>query len=198
MPLPTAAATIPAQAFRNMGMDPIGSFADTTPEAAAAAEVYPTALKMVLEVAEWSFATRVVQLGEATPTDDYTVDDDFPYAYVLPADLVALREVLALNADWRIDMGFLRTNVGSPLKIRYTAWIEREDQLPAHVQNAIALQMAVLLAPRYVQARTKQADLITMASNALDDALRYDGRNASPKSMSGAAWVGNWDEVALQ
>lgn len=199
MPLPTAAASISAQAFRFMGLDPISSFADDSPQAQAAAEVFGEALRVVLEVAEWSFASRVVQLGPAELADpDDIADPELPHVYVLPSDLLALREVLAIEPRWRIDKGFLRTDQAGPLKIRYTALIDREDLIPATVRQAIALQMAVQMSGRYVQTRTKQVDLRETYAEVLGRALKHDALNASPRDAYGGRWGGWWAEEAVR
>jgi hypothetical protein len=198
MPSIPAASTIPAQAFRFLELDPISSFADGAPEAAAAAEVYPESLRMVLEVAEWSFATRLAQLAEADLLDDDVADDDLPHVFVLPDDCVAVREVLGLDVAWRLDQTYLRCDTGGPLKIRYTALIQNEARMPATVRTAVALQMAVLLAPRYMQTRTKRADLVEQLREAMGMALRQDARNASPQAVHDDAWAGRWDLEATR
>lgn len=190
MSQPFAASSIPAQAFRFLEQAPISSFADGSPEAAAAAAVYPEALRMVLEVAEWSFASRIVQLTEASLLDGDQADDDLPYVYLLPDDCVALRHVYGLQVSWRRDMTYLRCSQPGGLRIRYTALIQNEARLPATVRTAIAAQMAVLLAGTYLTTRTKQADLRDVLTNAMGAALRQDGRMASPQSAY--AEDGDW------
>lgn len=197
MPSIPAAASIPEQAFRFLELEPISSFADGSPQAAAAAETYPEALRMVLERAEWSFASRVAQLAEAALNEGDVADDALPHVFVLPDDCVALREVIGLDVAWRVDQTYLRADAAGPLKIRYTALIQNETMMPATLRTAVALQMAMLLAGRYVQTRTKKADLVSQFDETLRLALRHDARNASPQSAYDD-WGGYWDREALR
>lgn len=194
---PIAASSIPAQAFRFLELAPLSSFADGTPEAAAAAEVYPEALRMVLEVADWSFASRVSVLTEATLLAGDQPDPDLPYVYLRPADCVALRRIHGLNVEWRLDQTYLRCTEAQTVKVRYTTFVQNEALLPATFRTAVAAQMAFLLAGIYLSTRTKQADLSNKLRELIQMALRQDARNASPQS----AWdddFGYWDREAIR
>ncbi|WP_284262469.1 hypothetical protein [Roseicyclus amphidinii] len=194
---PIAASTIPAQAFRFLELAPLSSFADESPEAAAAAAVYPEALRMALEIAEWSFASRIVTLPEAQLLAGDAADPDLPHVYLPPPDLVALREVHGLQVQWRLDMGYIRCTEPGPLRIRYTSLIQNETRMPATFRTLVAAQMALLLAGAYLTTRTKQVDLESRLERLTGLALRQDGRNASPQS----AWDDDheyWDREAVR
>ena len=194
---PIAASTIPAQAFRFLELAPLSSFADGTPEAAAASEVYPEALRMSLEVADWSFASRLVTLTEATVLDGDMVDPDLPHASLLPDDCVAIRRVHGLDVSWRVDQTYLRCTEAQTLRVRYTSLVKNEARLPATFRTAVAAQLALLLAGTYLTTRTKQVDLQDKLRETMGMALRQDARNASPQS----AWADDfayWDREAVR
>lgn len=197
MPQPISASLIPAQAFVFLQLAPLSSFADDSAEAADAARVYPQALRMVLELAEWSFASRIVQINEAELDGTEQPDPDLPHAYVLPDDCVSLRQIYGLDVAWRLDEPYLRCTEPGPLRIRYTRLITNEARLPATVQTCVALQMATLLAGKYLTTRTKIADLKNDLAEAVSRALRNDGRNASPQSAydEDHGW---WDREAVR
>ena len=81
MALSYATSTIVSDAFRQMELDPISSFAEDSEQAAAAAEQFPEAMNQCLERLDWSFASKFVELSEAP---SLPTDDNLPYAYVRP------------------------------------------------------------------------------------------------------------------
>ena len=177
---PIAASNIAQQAFRAMELAPISSFADDSPEAEDARQQYPVALGMLLETNDWSFASYLVSLPPATaPEADFTIDDDLPSIYRLPADCVMLREVRPDGVAWRLDQTFLRTDEAGGIVIRYTRLVTAEAQLPAAFQTAVAYQLAVLLAPRWVGSRSKRKELKDDFAAALKEAERNDAPMAS-------------------
>lgn len=198
MPAPIATSTIVADAFRFMEQTPPSSFADDTEEGRAVAASYPTALTACLEAADWSFASRYVELAElaALPLGEVT-DPRLPHAYALPGDLVRLREIVDAFTRWRIDRGaLLRADCGGPLKIRYTARIDDEARLPATFRLAVAGQLASILVPRFLTTRGKQADVASRAREAMGAALKADAMSASPERYDGLDWRTGDDWVA--
>ena len=191
MPIAIAASTIVQQAFRFMEMRGAASFGDDSEQAIAAAEQYDIALAMVLAAYDWSFASVVSLAAEVDPTS-IIADPRLPFAFVLPDDCVMLREVIEPFCQYRADKGLLRTDCAGPLTARYTAAITNEKQIPATVQVAVALQLAVLLAPQYVEVQSKIDRIEARLSEAIKVAARTDGRTASPVSYSFAGAAGDW------
>ncbi|WP_226783191.1 hypothetical protein [Oceaniglobus trochenteri] len=191
---PIAASSIAAQAFRFMEMGPISSFQDDSEQAQDALQQYPVALRSCLEACDWSFASTYRQLSEAALEAPQIVDPALPFAFLVPADCVRLREVQPVTVRWRIDGLTLRADVAGPLTVRYTARIENEAQLPATFQTAVSYRLATLLAPRWMATRTKIADLATAGQQTLQDAERIDARSASSARYDGrdARWSDDW------
>lgn len=197
MPQPIATSTIVAQAITALEIGEVSSLADDTPEAQMAAEFYPEAMRLCLEAgrSEWSFAEHLVQLPElAALPADHLADPDLPHVFALPADLVVLREVID-TCRWRRDSLGLRTDRAGPLRVRYTRVIGNEDRLPASFRTAVALQLAVLMAPRWLTTQSKRAQLQQDLGLALQNALRSDSRQASQRSYrAGDDW--GWSREA--
>ncbi len=193
MPDPIATSTIVAQAFRLMEKSPISSFADDSEEAEAAAAQYPEAMAICLEACDWSFASVLASLPEATSLPDtIAADADMPYSYRLPAECVTVQEVDRPGKSWRRDRDLLRAASAGPLRIRYTGQITDESQLPATFKTAVAYQLAALLAPRWISTRTKIADLQANASQYLKQAMARDRNQASPARYDGLPDEGDW------
>lgn len=190
MPDPIAASTIAAQAFRFMELRPIGAFADDSPEAADAREQYLPALKLCLELDDWSFARKLVRLPPVLLSDGEIADPDMAGIYQLPGDCVALRRVYPDDVAYRADERYLRAGPVDGLTIRYTRLIEDESDLPSTFATAVSLQLAIRLAPMWVSSRTKRATLQDDFQAALEMAGlpqrtsashgRLDGRPAQP------------------
>ena len=178
MTIAIAASTIVQQAFRLMGLRPPASFGDESEQAVSAAEAYDQALAVCLEVTDWSFASVIASLPLVA--SDVHIDPDLPHAFVLPADTLMLRAVIAGATRWRSDRSHLRTDSRGPVTIRYTARITNELALPGTFQYAVALQLAVMLAPRWVEVQSRQDRLEGQLREALTMASRQDARTASP------------------
>lgn len=193
MSTPIAASTIAQQAFRLMELSPLSSFADDSEQAAAAREQYFPALDMMLESYDWSFARRVAQLPPATLAAPEIADPDLPHTYELPADLLQLRHVYGgTTFEWRVDGRLLRAGQGAAVTIRYTRRPANEKLLPRLFQLAVSHQLALLLAPRFVQTRTKIEALRVSLDDALSGARRADNHTASQARIDGRPAQGDW------
>jgi hypothetical protein len=174
-----ATSTIVAQAWRFMELSPISSFDDNTEQARSAAEQYPNALRECLARADWSFASTVASLPEATRPQTVAEDPELPYFFQAPGDTVRLLEVGDPTTRWRRDRDGLRADVPGPLRIRYTALITNETTLPAAFQTAVALRLAMLLGPRWLGTATKLRELDRRFEVELAQTKKQDSRSAS-------------------
>lgn len=177
--MPIATSSIVAQAWRFMELSPISSFDDDTEQARSAAEQYEPALRYVLAKADWSFASKVANLPEATLPDGVAEDPDLPYFYQPPGGLIRLHEVGDRYTDYRLDQEGLRASDPAPLRIRYTALITDEAKLPAAFQAAVALRLAVMLGPKWLTTQSKLEGLKKDFTTELATAKKEDSRSAS-------------------
>ncbi len=195
-----ATSQIVQQAFRFMEKRPVASFGDDSEEATYAAEQYDVALAMCLEVADWSFASTVAGLPPRADPVLAALDPAYPGLYELPADHLVLRDVWDGTLAWRVDGLVLRTTAASTerLAIRYTRRITNETELPATFQTAVALQLAVLLAPIYVEVSSKQDRLAASLEQALERCGRTDARAGSSPSGWAGPLSGDWAAGAVR
>ena len=195
-----ATSNIVAQAFRYMEMSPISSLGEGSEEAQAAAEQYPNAIAMLLEIADWSFASVARTLPVVAGLPAGLADDpERPYLFVLPGECIALREVGDPRdmVTWRLEKSFLRADHSGPLPVRFTAQISNEEKLPAGFRNAVSLQLAALLAPRWVHSHTKTQGLEDRLQRAIAAALHADARMASPERLERGS-SHDWAREAVQ
>lgn len=198
MPTPIATSTIVAQAWRFMELSPISSFDDDTEQARSAAEQYPNALRECLARADWSFASVVASLPEATRPQTVAEDPDLPYFYQTPSGLVRLLEVGTEGTVWRLDRDGLRADAAAPLRIRYTGEITNEAILPAAFQAAVALRLALLLGPRWLGTQSKLRILEQQFDVELGRAKKHDSRSASGQRYDTNSLTAgdDWSQVA--
>lgn len=129
--------------------------------------------------ADWSFASAIAKLPEATLPATVAEDPELPYFYQVPGDLVRLLEVGDPDTRWRRDRDGLRAEIAGPLRIRYTAQVTNEAILPAAFQTAVALRLATLLGPRWLGTATKLRELDRRFEAELAQAKKQDSRSAS-------------------
>lgn len=197
MPSSSAIATIGAAAFQAMELAPFSSFGDDTPQAQDAAAHYPVARRMCLEACDWSFASTVANLPTVAPGGQ-PVDPSLPYSFLVPGLCVAFRHTMDLDVRWRLDGRTLRTDTPGPMAVRYTTDIDNEDLMPATFQMALALQLAVLMSPRWVGADSKTQSLEARADKALKIAMQRDARTASLERYDGEDWgISDWSDWAV-
>lgn len=193
-----SASNVAAQAFLLMELAPISSLSDDSPQMIDAARMMPQAIDLLLEACDWGFASTLVALPEAAALPAPLADDpDLPHVYTLPGSIAALRQVGGLHTRWRRDAGYLRASDPGPLPLRYTRRIESETEMPAAFRTALAYQLAVLMAPRWLGSQTKRDQLQREFDAVLRRAMRNDAATASPQPWSGGA-TGSWVAEAVR
>lgn len=172
-----ATSSIVSQAFRHISRAMISSLGDDSEEATAAREQYPQAMKFCLEKVDWSFAStrRLITTIELDPYPD----EDLPYLYAIPGDVVKVRQVGDKYTKWRIDRDGMRADNGGPLYIRYTGQIDDETKTPAAFQAAVALRLALLLGAYWSVTESRLQAIAGDLRDTLKDAAREDSRSAS-------------------
>lgn len=194
--MPQATSSIISQAFRMMELTPPSSLADDSEKSAAANQQYDIALRMCLEAADWSFASTLAHLPAAVLAEGEAEDADLPYIYTLPGDLVRLHEVGDIDTRWRVDVvdgdASIRADQPAPLRVRYTATIDNEARLPATFQTAVAAQLALLLAPRWMPVVSRIGLIADQQRELMREALRRDARMASQARYDGLDDAGDW------
>lgn len=189
---------IAAHAFVLLKQRPISSFAETDAIAIQAAAAYDDALGECLEYGDWSFASQIVDLNAVDPaaTPGFVADTDLAYGFQLPADFVRVRKVEPSHAEWRVDMGFLRSDQPGPLRIRYTARITAEDRLPSSFRLCVAYRMAALL-PNLLRDDTDMNRLLREGQTQLKSALSADRAQQSPQRHEPDDRMDDWATEAL-
>lgn len=199
-PRPIANSGIAAQAVAFLELAPLSSVADDDPVAREAATALVLARRMCLEAEDWSAVStrqRLIRLPDAE-----LYDERCDSAYQIPPDCLVVRSVSSWSdeCDWRREGRALlvRHWRAQPAPIaRYTADTDREDELPPHLQVAIALQLAVLMVDRNVTATNKKEALLAQLQDVMTKARRFCAREASPERYDGHRDAGDWVTGAI-
>lgn len=173
----------------NMALSFVGSSAtlnaldptDTRAEAQVVRQFIPIVWKEILEKHDWSFASKTVQLA-------YSTVSGWTYGYIVPSDLIALRQVVRPDRVEMLQAGKHETEhfyihegkiytSAEDAYFRYTAEIDMINGLPASVLTATAYLLAARIAGNIVRgasARSAVPNLMLAYTQHLGEAKTYD------------------------
>lgn len=150
----------------NLGLAAIGQTAfinslnEDSPEAQVAKEIYPGAVDVLLERADWKFASRrkalaVVVDADEDPDDD-AVRDGWRFVYALPSDCIAPRQLVipgirTPSADQRIvfDVEADAENTGRGNITRRVLLTDQEEAVLRYTARVVT---PALWSPLFVEA----------------------------------------------
>jgi len=82
------------------------------------------------------------------------------------------------------------------LRIRYTARLADQSAYPAEFRAAVAMTLALILAPTWLQTASKIDAIEARAARAIKQAMRNHARDASPARYDGGREEGDWASEA--
>lgn len=160
---------------------------DGTPFSESCSIYYPMALRYLLELHNWSFATRRVQLAEVAKFDKKFWQ--WEHGFLMPADFVRVIGVFELGSalddgsvDFQIestegDGGYiLLTDAKQPV-LRYVSTIKNISLVPNYFVQALIVQTASYLTGPIMKTSMIN-DLLKMAERALENAKYLDNKNS--------------------
>lgn len=142
-----SAASICNQALAKIGAGRITALTDNSEPARVCNSIYAEKRDSLLDMTEWDFATRRVQLARDVTAPTFGYD----YAYQLPADIIALLEVFSgsdggtKEEEYTREKGMILTDQDY-CWVRYTQRIEDEAQFSVGFAEALAYLLAIDLA----------------------------------------------------
>lgn len=133
--------SIASNALLLLGHEPITSFTEGTVGATIASSLYENSYRSLLTTYRWRFATKsAIQLARLSTS----TNENYDYAFQLPADLLYLQRVTDSNLDYEIYGDTIQTNQKT-LYIDYTYNIE-SDKLPAYYVKTLEFYLAAQFA----------------------------------------------------
>jgi hypothetical protein len=131
-----------------LGKARIDSFDDSSEEAELCSQLYPNAVRHVLEDGAWTFATGRGIIGTSEASDVF----DLPYRYNLPGDPEIVR-ILSVDdgtgtyaAKWLREGDKILADFDGSLYYKAVQYVEDSQQFSAQFCRALALLLASDLA----------------------------------------------------
>lgn len=171
----------------NMALDHLGkpsivSLTENSVEASLLKRQYPIARRMTLARSPWTFARKIRALSALS---DNPLEDTWTYRYDLPNDMLKLTRLLPErdaampnrepSASY-VESGTIYTNEPSA-KLLYIWDSEDTGSWSALFDDALALYLAVRMAPQMTRRRSDSAELAQAHTMALAEAIEMDAAN---------------------
>lgn len=138
-----------------LGERPIQSFDDGSVAASCALTMFRGALEATLEAASWNDAAARIRLAASATAPAF----GYRHQYLLPGELLRIREIAGRRSRWVREGRMLLTDVGPPISVLYTRTLYygpegrpvlpgQDIQMGALLANAVGYRFAALSAMR--------------------------------------------------
>lgn len=165
---------------------PIASLDDNTNTARLYNRVFQTARDAFLEMHNWNFATKRVEL----PEDSLKPQNGWSRRYLLPGDCLRLMPVRYKDEhegdllDYVVEGRYILTDESAPLRIRYIYRNQDYGSWPATARKAMSAKLAMETA----HSLTKKASFVQLAeamyAKYMMEAKRVDGLQGTAERPS--------------
>lgn len=182
----TSEVEVVNMALRQIDIDSLLSLSDTGKTARVCRTFWPVVRDTVMRSFYWNFATKRDLLSEVLPAPAW----GHAHSYPKPADMLRLIEI---NEDreipWRIEGGFIVTDISSPIQVRY---IRRELDVglwdPDFI-TAVAARMALMLCRPLARDQQVKEDAKEHWQQAIQEAVSVDSTEQTPEIVDAVGWV---------
>jgi hypothetical protein len=190
----TAETDIVNVALRALGGSRITSLTDGSNNANAANDVYELVRDQVLRSHNWNFATMRVQLAEVADEPAFGYD----HQYALPSDWIRTISVHDNDAglggiDYKEEtyegQRVILAN-SDAVYLRYIGRVTDPNLYPADFIIALAVQIAMRLAPAIPNSVSAKEDLENEVKGLVLGAKSVDAMNQTPEKRPAGSWVG--------
>ena len=162
-------------ALTRCGAELIASLNDTSKRAKLVTNQYELTLKECLNDSPWNFAIK-----RATLEQKDEVSLGLPYQYEIPTDCIRVLE-LPLGVTYKVESGYLYSDNGTTVDIRYLAYIEDATKYNPSFVKAFALKLAEDISYALVQSASLQQSIIQEAERYIRRARSYNSQEGTPE-----------------
>lgn len=145
---------------------------------------WDTVRDALLQSFPWNFAIKRVQIAK----DGTAPAWGFSNRYLLPVDFLNLLYIQD-DPDYRIESGYILTNHGSPLYIKYTSRIEAAGDWDPMFAEAMSAQLAVECVESITQSNTKKDILMRERDKVIREAYAADSIDDKPQELRDDEWL---------
>lgn len=149
------------RALTLLGVQPIVSIDDGTPQARIAGRIYDTSLESALSETLWTFATKRALLATLDETPAWSLaTEGFTTVYQIPTDCVRVMGVNAIGGGvkWKQESGKILANTAG-LGIKYVFFNDDPTKYSASFVRAFADLLASDMAYPILNSNTKRQEL---------------------------------------
>ena len=132
----------------------------------------------------WNFAIKRKQLAASGDTPAW----GYGKQYLLPADFLALLEIKG-QPEFKLEGGYILTDDGSPIYIRYISRITDTGSFDALFNEALAAKLAVEACEEITQSNTKKQILLREYEAAIKEAYASDAIQEYPQKLTDDEWI---------
>jgi len=147
-------------------------------------EMYEQVRDALLQSYPWNFAIKRTNLA----LDGTSPNWGWANRYQLPSDCLALLDIKT-SPDYRVEGGYILTDNGAPLYIRYIKSVTSEGEFDAMFTEAFAAELAVESSERLSQSNTKKQILIAERDEIIKRAFANDAIADPPQSLPDDEWL---------
>ena len=137
-----------------------------------------------LQAYPWNFAIKRAQLAKDATAPSW----GYSNRYSLPSDFLALLEIKG-NPDYRREGGYILTDAGAPIYIRYIARITNTGEWPAIFNEAFATRGAYEACEEITQSNTKKQILAQELKEVIAEAYATDAIEDPPVELQDDTWL---------
>ena len=146
--------------------------------------MYDIVRDAMLTAYPWNFAIKRVQIAADADTPAWGYNKQ----YTLPTDFLALLEIRG-NPEYRLEGGFILTNEGAPIYIKYIARIENSGLFDPLFVEAFATRMAFEGCEEITQSNTKKEALLRDYDMIVKQAYASNAIQSQPQELEPDTWL---------
>ena len=139
----------------------------------------------------WNFAIQRAQIAVDATAPAWGYNN----RYVLPTDFLALLEIRG-NPEYRIEAGYILTNEGAPIYIRYISRVENTGLFDALFVEAFATKMALEGCEEITQSNTKKEALFRDYELTIKRAYASNSIQSQPQELEDDEWLLSREHVS--
>jgi len=147
-------------------------------------EMYDSVRDALLQSYPWNFAIELDSIAVDGTAPEWGYDN----RYLLPNDCLALLAIKD-DPDYRVRGGYIHTDEGTPLKIRYIKQVTDEAEFSPLFEEAFASKMAYEAAEPITQSNTKKEAALKDFQFAVSTAFTADALENPPTPLPEDAWI---------
>lgn len=148
--------------------------------------------KNLLQKYPWNFAIKRVQIA----ADGTAPAWGYAKRYKLPTDFLSLLEIKG-SPEYRIEDGYILTDVGAPLYILYVRDIQSSGDFDDMFAEVFAAEMAVECSERINGSNTKKQILAQQRDEIMRQAFVNDAIQDPPQELQDSSWLLSRDSSSI-